>query len=153
MRLPLFAILAALPFPALAEPAAQLARDYCAAVTRFDEAAAVALMAPALQAAILRARTVDDAFVKAHPDEKPPLGDGLRLAAFPDAPESCTPGTVTDIDAILRYQPAGSEEGAWSDRLILVPDGQGGVLIGDIDFGMKDEDTLSLWLDTIATGE
>lgn len=153
MRLPLLAMLLLWPIGAAARTSEMLVADYCVAVQKSDEAAAVAMMAPALQEAVAAARRANDQFAANHPDEKPPLGDGLRLSAFPDVPESCMPEAIDESSVTIEYRPLGSAEGAWRDRLILVPDGAGGVQIGDIEFGLSDADTLSLWLSQAAEAE
>ncbi len=146
MRPTLFALLLLWPVAATARTADMLVSEYCKAIQTGDEASAVAMMAPALQEAVAAAQRVNDRFAATHPDEKPPLGDGIRLTAFPDVPQSCQPEVFNENSVTVRYQPEGSPDGAWRDRLILVPDGAGGVQIGDIEFGQSDADTLSLWL-------
>lgn len=153
MRPILLAVFLIWPIAASARTVEVLVTDYCAAVQRGDETGAVAMMAPALQEAVAAAHRASDRFAAAHPDEKPPLGDGIRLTAFPDTPQTCLPDRFDETSVTVRYQPEGSTEGAWRDRLILVPDGAGGVQIGDIAFGLDDGDTLSLWLAGVSEGE
>lgn len=141
-------LLAALPVQA--GPGEDLAAAYCAAVVAHDEAAAVGLMDPILQAAVAKAREVSAAFESSHPGEKPPLGDGLRLTAFPDAVETCHMAATDDGTLRLTYVPYGAPDGAWTD-VILPAAGQGGVFaVGDIRFSASPDDTLSAWLDQAA---
>lgn len=141
--------LALLAAPAQAEaPATPLdvATAFCDAVRTGDEAAAEALMTADLQAAIAALRRADARFRTAHPDEKPPLGDSLPLAAFPDAAESCTPSEVSATSARLTYVPAGAPAGAWSDRLILAPGADGRLRVADILYAPEGASRFSLWL-------
>lgn len=125
--------------------AGQLARAFCAAVRSGNEAAAEALMTPELQTAIAALRVADDAFRAAQPDEKPPLGDGLRLTAFPDQPESCTPDEVTSGSVVLTYVPAGAADGLWRDQLLLVPVGKD-LKVADILYAPDGTYRFSRWL-------
>ncbi len=125
--------------------AGALAATFCAAVRAGDEAGAEALMTPELQTAIAKVRAADAAFRAAHPDEKPPLGDGLRLTAFPDYPDSCTPEEVTSESVVLTYVPAGAADGMWRDQLLLVP--VAGVLkVADILYAPDGIYRFSRWL-------
>jgi hypothetical protein len=142
-------LLAILTGPAqAADPAAvqRLAETFCAAVRASDEAAAEALMTPALREGIAALRVANEAFLAANPGDKPPLGNGLRLTSYQDYPESCTPEAVTEAGAVLVYQPAGVTDGAWRDRLEVVtgPDGQ--PLLSDILYAPDLTDRFSDWL-------
>lgn len=124
----------------------RLAEAFCAAVRASDEAAAEALMTPALRDGIAALRVANAAFIAENPGDKPPLGNGLRLTAYQDYPESCTPEAVTDVGAVLVYQPAGVTDGAWRDRLEVeaAPDGQ--PLVSDILYAPDLTDRFSSWL-------
>lgn len=152
-RLRLSCLLAFLAAPAHAadpavDPAAvqRLAEAFCAAVRASDEPAAEAMMAPALREGIATLRVADAAFIAANPDDKPPLGNGLRLTAFPDYPESCTPEAITETGADLVYQPAGVAGGAWRDRLEVVPGPDGQPLLSDIRYAPDLSARFSTWL-------
>ena len=127
-------------------PAERVALAFCAAVRAGDTGAAEALMTPALRSAIAQLQIADAAFRSAHPEDKPPLGDGLRLAGFPDAAETCVPEEVTATGAVLAYVPQGAPDGAWRDRLILEPGPDGAPLIADIVFAPGPGDRFSTWL-------
>lgn len=147
-------VLATLPAfgPAFADPVGDLATKWCAAVIARDETAATALMSPDLQQAVALARSANAAFQTAQPGEKPPLGDGLRLTAFPDGIDSCLPVSQPDGTVRLTMQPAGSAEGAWFDDLVPLPGPDGAPVVGEIRFSGEAGDNLSLWLtDAAAT--
>jgi hypothetical protein len=79
--------------PALAQmvtPTAQeLAEVFCVGVTGNDDAIVRATLTPELLAAIEAAEAENAVLQQAAPDEKPPLGDGIPWAAYPDQPSSC----------------------------------------------------------------
>jgi hypothetical protein len=125
--------------------AGALATTFCAAVRAGDEVGAEALMTPELQTAIAKLRATDAAFRTAHPDEKPPLGDGLRLTAFPDYPESCAPAEVTSESVVLTYVPVGAADGLWRDQLLLVPVGNT-LKVADILYAPDGTYRFSTWL-------
>ncbi len=127
-----------------------LAEAFCAAVKAGDEAAAEALMTAELQAAIAALRASDATFRQTYPGDKPPLGDGLRLTAFPDYPESCIPSEASSESVVLTYAPAGAPEAIWRDQLLLVPTGDG-VRIADILYAPDGTGRFSGWLADSAT--
>ena len=142
-------LLALLAGPAqAADPSAvqRLAEAFCAAVRASDEAAAEALMTQELRDGVAALRIVNEAFVAENPGEKPPLGNGLRLTAYQDYPESCTPEAVTDLGAELVYQPAGVTDGAWRDRLEVVEGPGGQPLVSDILYAPDLAERFSAWL-------
>lgn len=128
-----------------------LATAFCDAVRSGDERAAEALMTAELQTAIATLRAADARFRSAHPDEKPPLGDGLPLAGFPDVPETCTPSELSATSARLTYVPAGAADGAWSDRLILSAQPDGTLRIADILYAPDGARGFRAWLAEAAT--
>jgi hypothetical protein len=118
---------------------------FCAAVRASDEAAAEELMTAELQSAVAELRASDAAFRNASPTEKPPLGDGLRLTAFPDYPESCTVSEATSESVVLTYAPAGAPDAIWRDQLLLVPV-DGALRIADILYAPDGTYRFSSWL-------
>lgn len=126
-----------------------LAKDYCAAVVANDEVKAEALMGDALRASVANARAVSRAFEVAHPGDKPPLGDGLPLAAFPDVPSQCTPTDATKQVVVLKYELAYAPTAAWQDRLIVEGSG-GNVRVADVLFAPDFKSGLRQALDEIA---
>jgi hypothetical protein len=124
---------------------ARVGEAFCAAVRASDEAAAQALMTAELQSAVADLRASDAAFRNASPTEKPPLGDGLRLTAFPDYPESCTVSEATSESVVLTYAPAGAPDAIWRDQLLLVPV-DGALRIADILYAPDGTYRFSSWL-------
>jgi hypothetical protein len=142
-------LLACLAAPVQAADPAEvqrLAEAFCAAVRASDEAAAEALMSPPLREGIAALRIANEAFLAANPGEKPPLGNGLRLTAYQDYPESCTPEAVTEAGAELLYQPAGATDGAWRDRLAVADGPDGKPVIADILYAPDLAERFSDWL-------
>lgn len=148
LRLLLVPALMALPaLPALADPAAEaLGRAFCDAVRSADEPAAEALMTPDLQAAIARLRAADAEYRTAYPSDKPPLGDGLRLTAFPDGLESCMPEAATADSVDLVYAPGSDPAATWRDRLVLMAAPAGGLLVADVLYAPDQTARFSDWL-------
>jgi hypothetical protein len=130
-----------------------LAVEFCAAAMMFDEAAAEALMTPALRDMVADARAVSDAYAAQYPDDKPPLGDGLALMAYQDAPESCTPEVVTETGAVLIYAPAVEPSAVWRDRLEFTRDAEGRLFISDIVYAPDYMTRFSTWLTEITAVE
>lgn len=110
-----------------------LARQFCAAVLKGDEAAAVALMTPDLQLQVAQLRLFDADWQARNPGEKPPLGNGLRLTAWQDAPGTCTPGETARYRIELIYTPAGAPAEQWRDTLVLLRVA-GDLKVADIEF-------------------
>jgi hypothetical protein len=125
---------------------AALAARFCAAVMAGDEAAAVGLMTPGLQAQVARLRAFDRGWRERNPAEKPPLGDGLRLKAWQDAPRSCDPGPVEGMEVRLTYAPASAPADTWQDRLVLTRVGEG-VAVADIRYEPGTGGSFAAWLD------
>jgi hypothetical protein len=96
-----------------------LGQRFCAAVLAGNEDAAVTLMAADLQDDVAKLKAFDAGWRMRNPGEKPPLGDGLRLTAWQDAPKSCTPGAVGGAEVVLFYAPASAPADVWKDTLML----------------------------------
>jgi hypothetical protein len=107
-----------------------LVEAWCQAVMTRNEVAAVGLMSPDLQAAVAEARTASDAFAASHPDEKPPLGDGLPITSFPDGVSECTGETVTTAGAMITLS-AGAGA-TWTDSLAFLTGPDGALKVADI---------------------
>lgn len=122
-----------------------LARQFCAAVLKGDETAAVALMTPDLRLQVEQLRRMDAEWRARNPDQKPPLGDGLRLTAWQDAPGSCTPGPPGRYRIELTYTVASAPDDAWRDTLVLVRVA-GDLKVADIDFEPKSGGSLRSWI-------
>jgi len=92
-------ILSALCLPAAAQEITispeQIGQIFCISRLGNDMAPVEGLLTSDLTAAIADAEIRNDAIQQAHPDEKPPLGDGIPWQAFPDYADQCRPGAVT----------------------------------------------------------
>ncbi len=73
----------------------QIGEIFCISRLGNDMAPVQGLLATELTAAISEAEMKNDAIQKAHPDEKPPLGDGIPWQVFPDYAAECKVGAVT----------------------------------------------------------
>jgi hypothetical protein len=131
--------------------AERIGTAFCAAVTARDAVAATALMTPQLQAQIARLRAFDLRFRAKRPGDKPPLGDGLRLTAFPDAVTGCRVEAETALTVVVAYVPAGVPDGGWRDRLLLVRNAEGDLQVGDIAFAGDNRVRLRGWLNEAMT--
>lgn len=60
---------------------------------------------------------------KAHPDEKPFLGDGIPYASYPDRPDECLVdyegAKAHPTEVAVTYKFAGAPDAGWTDTLIL----------------------------------
>jgi hypothetical protein len=97
ITLPLALIMAPTSTPArdfvLLSPQA-IAEIFCLSRIGNDMAAVEGLLTDDLSFTIGKAEQESDAIAAAHPDEKPPLGDGVPWQAWPDYAATCTPGIV-----------------------------------------------------------
>lgn len=73
----------------------QIGEIFCIARLGNDMAPVEGLLTAELTAAIAEAEAKNDAIQQAHPDEKPPLGDGIPWQAFPDYAAECKVGAIT----------------------------------------------------------
>ena len=73
----------------------QIGEIFCISRLGNDMAPVDGLLTAELTAAIADAEAKNDAIQQAHPDEKPPLGDGIPWQAFPDYASECKFGAVT----------------------------------------------------------
>jgi hypothetical protein len=131
---------------------AGVAQSFCAAIIANDEAKAEGLMSDSLRDAIAKARVASRAFEMANPGDKPPLGDGLPLAAYPDVPSNCRPSDVSANSVALSYEFADDPKAGWQDRLVVEQSAAGTILISDILYGPDHQERLSAVLAEIARG-
>lgn len=118
-------LLAIVPTALAGEPApispARLGVMFCALQLEGDSATLESLLTPTLAAAIARAESVSAAAAAVAPDEKPPLGDGIPWASYPDRPDSCRVSNIaetgTSAEVTLRYGFAASPEADFADTL------------------------------------
>jgi hypothetical protein len=100
-----------------------VAETFCVARIAGDMTMIEPYLTDELADAIGQAMAQNDVIQKQHPDEKPPLGDGVPWATYQDAVPSCVvdyeaakanPGMVPVIYAI-----PDAPDASWSDTLVL----------------------------------
>jgi hypothetical protein len=74
---------------------AQIGEIFCLGRLGNDMAPVEAILTPALSVAIAEAEARNDAIQQEHPDEKPPLGDGIPWQSYPDYAAHCAAEVVT----------------------------------------------------------
>ena len=126
--------------------AMRLGAAFCTAVIARDEGAATALMSQELQVQVAELRAFDARFRRQRPGDAPPLGDGLRLTAFPVAVTDCRVTVETPLQLILHHRRAGDGDAGWNDRLLLVRSSDGNLRVGDIAFASDERVRLRGWL-------
>jgi hypothetical protein len=113
------------------------------------------LASSALRQAIRAALLVRARDIKAAPDEKPALGDGIPYRSYPDVPSSCTAGKVVrrwPLTVSVRYSIARSPGSDWTDRLVLERDRLGRYRVDDVLYGAEGyKQGLRATLDGLAT--
>lgn len=139
------------PSAQASQTAEAVARAFCAAVRGSDEPAAEALMTPALQAAIARLRAADADYRALFPQDKPPLGDGLRLTAYPDGVLDCRPDAATPDSIDLVYTPGIDPSATWRDRLVLTISPDGAVQVAEILYAPDQTRRFTDWLEEAAS--
>lgn len=124
----LTALVAVLPTSALAEDALstfQLGTQFCRLVQQGEQLIPIeTLLSTALAGDVSAALAKNDEIQSQAPDEKPPLGDGIPWASWPDRPDTCTIGAaaVNGDHATLpiAYGFTNAPDAAYSDTLVLV---------------------------------
>jgi hypothetical protein len=119
---------AALTVPALAQMAtispAEVGEIFCIARLGNDMAPVEGLLAPSLAQAIADAEAANTAWEKAHPGDKPPLGDGIPWQTWPDYAPQCTAAAADSatgtVSVEIRYAFPDSPDANFADRLRLV---------------------------------
>jgi len=120
--------------PASAEMAAS---KFCRAVVADSDWRAKMIMTDELKDQWRAAEKQNAAIQRARPDEKPPLGDGIQLASFPDAMPECVVGKITKrgentLVNINRMDPA-NPSANWTDRIVIKQVGNS-YLVDDVIF-------------------
>jgi len=81
------------------------------------------LVTPSLADEIGKALAKNDEIQKAHPDEKPPLGDGIPFQSFPDVSPKCQVGKVegegTGAVVEIRHGFPDTPRADYADRIVL----------------------------------
>ncbi|MBN9074367.1 MAG: hypothetical protein J0H34_22745 [Rhizobiales bacterium] len=114
------------------------------------EKATMVLLTPSLKAAMEEGEKKSAEWQAAHPDEKPPLGDGVPFQSYTDVAPECVAGKVsadgTEVD--IEYRFPDQPDANWTDRIrIATVDGK--LLIDDVIYGVNDfQDSLR---DSLAT--
>jgi hypothetical protein len=127
-RLPIAALafLAAGPVLALEPvmPAHVAAEMFCMARIVGDMRLAEPYFTAELSYAIEKAMAQNAVIQKQHPDEKPPLGDGVPWSSWPDAAAECVvdyaAAKATPAEIPVTYTDAGEPKTSWSDTLVLL---------------------------------
>ena len=125
VALPLAFVLATPAVPA--ESAVQphmVAEMFCMARIVGDMSLVSDYLSSDLYAAVGQALVRNDEIQKQFPDEKPPLGDGVPWASYPDAVPTC----VVDYEAAkttpaavpITYSFPDAPDASWTDTLVLV---------------------------------
>jgi hypothetical protein len=122
--------LVALPLftaPSLAEMAvvspAEIGEIFCIARQGNDDGILAGTLRADLRGLIDGAMRVSDEAARAHPDEKPPLGDGIPWSSFPDYAAECSVGSVAvegdTAKVTVQYGFPESRDADYADTLVL----------------------------------
>jgi hypothetical protein len=122
-----------------------VAKTFCEARVKGDDATQRALFSPSLLRAVDEAEARNKLIADANPDEKPPFGDGIPFQGFQDHAPVCKPGKITGragrMEIQVSYDFPDSPGNGWSDRLVLIENGKD-FLIDDIKFaGLANSNT------------
>lgn len=126
-RLALAPLLALMVTPAVAveplTPPHVAAEMFCMGRTTGDMGLAQDYLTPELRDAIEKALAQNDMVQKAHPDEKPPLGDGVPWSTFQDAVSQCDvdyeAAKATPTEVPITFSFPESPDAGWTDTLVL----------------------------------
>jgi len=117
--------------------------SFCAAHGAAAAFAHEPLLTPSLRELIAGAWAKNAQYEKAHPGDKPPLGDGIQFQAYPDWAPICRAGAIAQGEASttvdVEYVFPDTESADWTDRLVLVPEA-GRLLIDDVLYGPEQYD-------------
>ena len=126
-----------------AEDAGKLAQMFCQLGKDDGEFGRLYLVTKSLGTAIAEALKKNGEIVAAHPDQKPPLGDGIPFQSHLDVAPVCKPGKFTDTGRTqvieIVYEFPDTPAANWTDRLVLITE-EGRPRIDDILFGTGDSD-------------
>lgn len=99
------------------------------------------LLTKALLDAIDAAYATSDAWEKANPGDKPPLGDGIPFQSFPDVADGCGPTKSAVVDGVpmidISYTFKAYPDADYADR-IVVRNENGRPLIDDVLYQTND---------------
>lgn len=129
--------------PAIAQPAAltpeQIGTIFCIARVGNDMAPVAGLLTGSLRDAIAAAEAENAAIAAQHPDEKPPLGDGIPWQSYPDLAPHCAAGAamlmMDEASVALSYGFPDAPDAGFRDylQLRLVDDAATGARVWRID--------------------
>jgi hypothetical protein len=152
MRRPvlLAALVFALPIPAIADgsTAQSLSGTFCTAMVdgMIDP---VGLVTPDLGEVIAEALARNAEIQAATPDEKPPLGDGVPWASWPDKPDTCETEVTEAYDGAamvnVNYGFTDAPDANYTDTLVLMQSDAGWAID---DVVLIDDQTLRGLLET-----
>lgn len=101
----------------------QVGQIFCMSRLGNDEAVIEGILTADLGKAIADAEAKDGAYRAKHPDEKPPLGDGIPWQSSPDYAAKCTTGLATlsrnDAKIEIKYDFSDDAAAGYTDTLIL----------------------------------
>jgi hypothetical protein len=101
----------------------QIGQIFCLSRLGNDEAVIEGILTADLSRTLSAAEQKNDAYAKAHPDEEPPLGDGIPWQSTPDYADTCDIGLVTlskaDARVEIKYGFAADPGSDYVDTLIL----------------------------------
>jgi hypothetical protein len=101
----------------------QIGQIFCLSRLGNDEAVISGILTDELSRAIAAAEQQDTDYAKKHPDEKPPLGDGIPWQSSPDYAAKCDTGLVTlsrtDAKVEIKYGFPDAPGANFTDTLIL----------------------------------
>lgn len=122
-------LLSALPTRAQAEMATitpeQIGQIFCISRLGNDMSPVSGVMNDDLTSLIEDAFASSNAYLGRHPNDKPPMGDGVRWSSFLDYADGCTVGdaSIRDLVAyvVINYTFSDYPEANYSDTLMLLP--------------------------------
>jgi hypothetical protein len=117
----------------------QVGQIFCQSRTASDAGPIVGLLTPELSAAIAEAEAKNAEISAQHPDEKPPLGDGIPWQAWPDYAAECEAGPaelmMDEARVAISYNFPETPHAEYTDhlRLRLMDDPETGLRVWRID--------------------
>jgi hypothetical protein len=101
----------------------QIGQIFCLSRIGNDEAVIAGILTADLAKTLAAAEKKNDDYASKHPDEKPPLGDGIPWQSTPDYADTCDIGLVTlskaDAKVEIKYGFTADPKSNYVDTLIL----------------------------------
>lgn len=122
----------------------QLGTLFCVLTQGGEQFAPQYLLTASLVAEIQAGLKKNDEWAAANPGDKPPLGDGIHFASYPDGAPICRVDAIADAadgktHVDIQYVVGATREANWTDRLVLKS--EGGLLhIDDVLYGTSKYD-------------